>query len=54
VLGRDQALEALRRLEAQRLIRRRRLRAGIDYRLTRRGAAELALQRMLWRLAAVA
>jgi DNA-binding PadR family transcriptional regulator len=43
------ALETLDRLVAARLVARR---GATAYRLTRRGRAELALQRMLWRRAA--
>jgi DNA-binding PadR family transcriptional regulator len=42
------AVETLDRLVAARLVARR----GAGYRLTRRGRAELSLQRMLWRRAA--
>jgi Mn-dependent DtxR family transcriptional regulator len=45
------ALETLRRLERARLVQRR---PGAPYRITRRGAGELALQRRLWTRVAVA
>jgi DNA-binding PadR family transcriptional regulator len=49
-LGRDYrtAAAALLRLEEPGLVRRRELRAGATYQITRRGASELRLQRLLW------
>jgi DNA-binding PadR family transcriptional regulator len=44
-------LQTLERLVAAELVTRR---GGAGYRLTRRGRAELALQRLLWRRAAAA
>jgi DNA-binding PadR family transcriptional regulator len=43
------AVVTLRRLEEHGLVRRRELRAGPVYQITRRGSAQLAFQRLLWR-----
>jgi DNA-binding PadR family transcriptional regulator len=42
------AVATLRRLHEHGLVRKRQLRAGPVYQITRRGSTELALQRRLW------